>query len=69
MIEKIRALLEAEDVRMEGITKFLPPFEKAVLRMRLDGTPTLEAVGQEFNVTRERIRLVESKVLQLWART
>jgi RNA polymerase primary sigma factor len=41
--------------------------EKAVVRMRFgleDGqTHTLEEVGREFNVTRERIRQIESKTL------
>jgi RNA polymerase primary sigma factor len=42
--------------------------EEKVLRMRfglLDGKPrTLEEVGKEFNVTRERIRQIESKAIK-----
>ena len=46
----------------------LPPREQEVLRMRFglrDGKPhTLEEVGKEFDVTRERIRQIESKALR-----
>ena len=42
--------------------------EQKVLRLRFgldDGRPrTLEEVGREFNVTRERIRQIESKALR-----
>ena len=42
--------------------------EEKVLRLRfglLDGrTRTLEEVGKEFNVTRERIRQIEAKALR-----
>ena len=42
--------------------------EQKVLRLRfglLDGrTRTLEEVGREFNVTRERIRQIEAKALR-----
>ena len=42
--------------------------EKKVLELRFglaDGrTRTLEEVGQEFNVTRERIRQIEAKALR-----
>ena len=41
--------------------------EQAVIRLRFglhDGTPrTLEEVGREFGVTRERIRQIEAKTL------
>ena len=41
--------------------------EKEIVRMRFgltDGQPrTLEDVGREFNVTRERIRQIEAKTL------
>lgn len=46
----------------------LSPREQKILKMRfgLDGerTHTLEDVGQEFGVTRERIRQIEAKALQ-----
>ncbi|MCD7791773.1 MAG: RNA polymerase sigma factor RpoD [Oscillospiraceae bacterium] len=46
----------------------LTPREEKVLRLRfgLDGgrTRTLEEVGREFNVTRERIRQIEAKALR-----
>jgi len=47
----------------------LPEREERILRMRLGiGLPTdhtLEEVGREFNVTRERIRQIEAKVLAM----
>ena len=46
----------------------LTPREKKVLELRfgiVDGrTRTLEEVGKEFNVTRERIRQIEAKALR-----
>ncbi len=48
--------------------EILNPREQKIIRMRFgldDGTPrTLEEVGQEFGVTRERIRQIEAKALQ-----
>ena len=50
------------------VLKTLTPREEKVLRLRFgieDGrTRTLEEVGKEFNVTRERIRQIEAKVLR-----
>ena len=47
---------------------FLAPREQKILKMRFgleDGrTHTLEEVGKEFGVTRERIRQIEAKALQ-----
>ncbi len=49
------------------IIKELPPREQKILEMRfglIDGVShTLEEVGQEFGVTRERIRQIEAKAL------
>ncbi|WP_418930682.1 sigma-70 family RNA polymerase sigma factor, partial [Gemmiger formicilis] len=50
------------------VLKTLTPREERVLSMRFgltDGHPhTLEEVGKEFNVTRERIRQIEAKALR-----
>ena len=50
------------------VLKTLTPREEKVLSMRfglIDGHPhTLEEVGKEFNVTRERIRQIEAKALR-----
>lgn len=50
------------------VLQILTPREQRILRMRLGldgGRPhTLEETGQEFGVTRERIRQIESKALQ-----
>jgi RNA polymerase primary sigma factor len=52
----------------QGILKTLTPREEKVLKMRFGvggGTEhTLEEVGQNFTVTRERIRQIESKALR-----
>ena len=51
-----------------NVLNSLTPREEKVLRLRYgvdDGRPrTLEEVGKEFNVTRERIRQIEAKVLR-----
>lgn len=51
-----------------GVLHKLTPREEKVLRLRYgidDGRPrTLEEVGKEFNVTRERIRQIEAKALR-----
>jgi RNA polymerase primary sigma factor len=53
---------------LESVMKDLTEREARVLRLRYgleDGKPrTLEEVGKEFNVTRERIRQIESKALR-----
>lgn len=53
---------------IEEIINELQPREKKILEMRfglVDGiTHTLEEVGQEFGVTRERIRQIEAKALE-----
>ena len=54
--------------QLEEVLRTLTPREEEVLRMRfglLDGKPhTLEEVGKQFDVTRERIRQIESKALR-----
>ncbi len=54
--------------QLEKAMASLTPREEKVLRMRFgfeDGkTHTLEEVGKEFNVTRERVRQIESKALR-----
>ena len=51
-----------------GVLDSLTPREQKVLRLRFgldDGKPrTLEEVGKEFDVTRERIRQIEAKALR-----
>ena len=54
--------------RSMEVLETLTPREKKVLELRFgieDGrTRTLEEVGKEFNVTRERIRQIEAKALR-----
>lgn len=54
--------------QMEEVLDTLTPREKKVLALRFgigDGYPrTLEEVGKEFNVTRERVRQIEAKALR-----
>ena len=54
--------------QLADVLKTLTPREEKVLRLRSgleDGRPrTLEEVGKEFNVTRERIRQIEAKALR-----
>ena len=54
--------------QLGGVLKTLTPREEKVLSLRFgleDGRPrTLEEVGKEFNVTRERIRQIEAKALR-----
>jgi RNA polymerase primary sigma factor len=54
--------------QLEEVLDSLTPREKRVLRLRFgldDGRArTLEEVGQEFGVTRERIRQIEAKALR-----
>jgi RNA polymerase primary sigma factor len=58
------ALLQEQ---LEGVLNSLDGREKEIIRLRFglsDGRPrTLEEVGREFGVTRERIRQIESKTL------
>ena len=54
--------------QLEDVLDTLTPREEKVLRLRFgleDGrSRTLEEVGKEFNVTRERIRQIEAKALR-----
>ena len=60
-----RTLLKEQ---LSEILGTLTPREEKVLRLRFgleDGRPrTLEEVGKEFDVTRERIRQIEAKALR-----
>jgi RNA polymerase primary sigma factor len=62
------AIYELIKGHIKDSLQFLSPREQKILRMRfgLEGgrTHTLEEVGQEFGVTRERIRQIEAKALQ-----
>jgi len=65
----VDAVIES-NVRDEtaGVLKTLSPKEEKVIRMRFgigcDREHTLEEIGQEFDVTRERIRQIEAKALR-----
>ena len=54
--------------QLEEVLHSLTPREEHVLKLRFgfeDGrTRTLEEVGKEFNITRERIRQIEAKALR-----
>ena len=54
--------------RVEDVLETLTEREEKVIRLRFgieDGCPrTLEEVGTEFKVTRERIRQIEAKALR-----
>lgn len=74
-IEDDDAILPAEATNrvlikenIHEMLQYLSPRERKIIEMRFglkDGVGhTLEEVGQEFNVTRERIRQIEAKVLQ-----
>ena len=53
---------------IEKVIKTLLPREQEVIILRFgleDGIPmTLESIGKKFNVTRERIRQIESKAIR-----
>lgn len=62
------ALKSITNEDIDSVLKTLTPREEAVIRLRFglqDGRcHTLEEVGLEFNVTRERIRQIEAKALR-----
>jgi RNA polymerase primary sigma factor len=55
-------------VQTANVLKILPPKEEKVIRLRFgigcEREHTLEEIGQEFDVTRERIRQIEAKALR-----
>lgn len=65
--DKVAALQLLKD-HVRQVIQELTPREQKILEMRfglVDGiTHTLEEVGQEFGVTRERIRQIEAKALE-----
>jgi RNA polymerase primary sigma factor len=65
--DKVASLKLLSD-HVRNITEDLTPRERKILEMRFgltDGVAhTLEEVGQEFGVTRERIRQIEAKALE-----
>jgi RNA polymerase primary sigma factor len=68
-VSPIDAVISASlRAQAEAVLRTLTPREAEVLRRRFgigDGTEhTLEEVGKAFNVTRERIRQIESKALR-----
>jgi RNA polymerase primary sigma factor len=62
------AIYELMKGHVEEFLDSLPPREQKILRMRFGlengRSHTLEEVGQEFGVTRERIRQIEAKALK-----
>jgi RNA polymerase primary sigma factor len=62
------AIYELMKGHVEEFLEILPPREQKILRMRFGlengRSHTLEEVGQEFGVTRERIRQIEAKALK-----
>ena len=64
IVETSHTLLKEQ---LSDVLQTLTPREEKVLRLRFgleDGrSRTLEEVGKEFNVTRERIRQIEAKAL------
>ncbi len=69
VVSPIEAVINTDlEERTRGVLKTLTPREEKVLRMRFGigekSDHTLEEVGQDFEVTRERIRQIEAKALR-----
>src|SRR6266571_5370570 len=70
-LEDTQAVVSVDAVMLQqqigSVLQSLPPREREIIQLRfglVDGHPrTLEEVGREFGVTRERIRQIESKTL------
>jgi RNA polymerase primary sigma factor len=62
------ASLQDRRLQIEAVLAELPMREREVIRMRFglndERARTLEEVGKEFDVTRERIRQIEAKALR-----
>jgi RNA polymerase primary sigma factor len=63
--------IASEALRRENVTRVLaclPPRERGVIEMRYgitgERSRTLEEVGRAFNITRERVRQIESRTLK-----
>ena len=60
--------MTAASIGIKAFLSSLTPREERVLRMRfgigMNSDHTLEEVGQQFSVTRERIRQIEAKALR-----
>ena len=69
MLESSRQLALAPDgtyeqkERVELALKNLSPKEKDILMRRIVEEETLESIGQDYNVSRDRIRQIEAKAL------
>jgi RNA polymerase primary sigma factor len=64
------AMMERErQLKTAALLRSLPPAEQKILRMRFgigfDREHTLQEIGREFRLTRERIRQIESKALDV----
>ena len=66
--ERLTALHLLAEAELESALAGLTPREAKVLRMRfgidMNTDHTLEEVGKQFDVTRERIRQIEAKALR-----
>ena len=69
-IQPIDAMIQSNlrETTTRVLAASLTPREERIVRMRfglgMNGDHTLEQVGQQFSVTRERIRQIEAKALR-----